>query len=105
MRVYLAGQMSGLPLHNFPAFHEAAARLRELGHEVVNPAELDDPDHEALAAIPREVFLRRDGPLLMGCDAIALLPGWWRSIGARWELAVALGIGMTVLDPETGEPA
>ena len=45
MRVYIAGPMSGIENSNFPAFHAAAAELRALGHEVVNPAELNpDPD-------------------------------------------------------------
>lgn len=38
-RIYLAGPMTGLPEHNFPAFHAEAARLRGLGYQVENPAE------------------------------------------------------------------
>ncbi|MBF3131496.1 DUF4406 domain-containing protein, partial [Pseudomonas aeruginosa] len=38
-RIYLAGPMTGLPEHNFPAFHAEAARLRSLGYQVENPAE------------------------------------------------------------------
>lgn len=38
-RIYLAGPMTGLPEHNFPAFHAEAARLRGLGYHVENPAE------------------------------------------------------------------
>ena len=38
--IYIAGPMTGLPDLNFPTFHTEAARLRSLGHEVINPAEI-----------------------------------------------------------------
>jgi len=38
-RIYISGPMTGLPEHNFPAFHAAAERLRKAGWEVNNPAE------------------------------------------------------------------
>lgn len=44
MKLYIAGPMTGLPDLDFPAFHEAAAKLRAQGHEVINPAEINaDP--------------------------------------------------------------
>ena len=45
-RIYIAGPMSNMPSLNFPAFHAEAARLRGLGYEVVNPAEVN-PDPTA----------------------------------------------------------
>lgn len=47
MRIYLAGPMRGYAEFNFPAFHAAAARLREQGHTVFNPAERDIERHGA----------------------------------------------------------
>jgi Domain of unknown function (DUF4406) len=32
IKVYLAGPMTGVPEFNFPAFHAAAAKLREEGY-------------------------------------------------------------------------
>ena len=55
MRCYIAGPMSGLPGLNFPAFHAEAKKYRDLGHDVVNPADLN-PDH----SMPWAECMRRD---------------------------------------------
>ena len=89
-RVYLSGPMSGIPDHNFPAFHEWAARLRAEGFEVVSPAEIE-------GAGSWEMCLRKDMRELPTCDAIALMPGWERSKGAHLELHVAHRLGMEVI--------
>lgn len=41
MKLYLAGPMRGHDNFNFPAFWDAARVLRERGHEIVSPAEID----------------------------------------------------------------
>lgn len=92
-RVYLAGPMTGLPEHNFPAFHAAAAVLRERGHEVVSPAEANAAHVGHWAW---EQFMRADLALLVTCERIAMLPGWARSKGASLEHHVATELGMPV---------
>ena len=91
-RIYLSGPMSGLPELNFPAFNAEAMRLRALGFEVVNPAELNtEPDtgwHECM---------RNDLKALLDCDTLALLPGWQRSAGAHLEMHVAHRVGMEIV--------
>ena len=91
LRWYVAGPMTGLPNLNFAAFHAAAARLRGLGHEVVNPAEIN-PDQGA----KWEDCMRADIKALMDCDAILLLPGWERSRGATLEHHIAKALGMYI---------
>lgn len=91
-RIYLSGQMSGLPDHNFPAFKEQAAKLRAAGYEVINPAELN-PD----PSMTWEECLRVDIRELCTCDAIALMPGWERSKGANLELHIAHRLGLEVM--------
>lgn len=91
IKLYLSGPMSDMPEHNFPAFHRAAMQLRAMGHIVVNPAEIDHGPHATWSDC-----LRGDLPHLVRCDAIALLPAWNRSKGARLELHVALELGMPV---------
>lgn len=83
--------MSGLIDLNFPAFHAEAARLRALGYDVVNPAEINvDPPGWQNA-------MRKDIAALLTCDVIAMLPGWEGSRGANLEWLIATELGMPVL--------
>jgi hypothetical protein len=91
MKLYIAGPMSGYAELNFPAFHAEAARLRALGYEIVNPAEIDiGPDPDWLSC------MRADIRELVTCDGIALLPGWDQSRGATVEHTLARGLGLRV---------
>ena len=99
-RVYIAGPMSGYADHNYPAFHAAAQRLRDAGWDVANPAE----NFDGRTNLPRETYLRADVALLVDCDAIALLPGWEESSGAKMEYLIARAFGMAILDAETFQP-
>jgi len=91
MRWYIAGPMTGYPGLNFPAFHREARRLRGLGHEVVNPAEIN-----ANPSARWEDCMRADIVELVTCDGIALLPNWERSRGAALEHHIAKALGMRV---------
>lgn len=90
-RIYLSGPMTGLPEFNFPAFHAAAARLRALGLDVVNPAEINVETggdwHD---------YLKADIKALCDCTALALLPGWMQSNGAHLELHIAHRLGLRI---------
>ena len=92
MKIYISGKMTGLPDFNFPAFHAEATRLRALGHEVINPAELN-PDTDATW----HECMRRDLAALLTCDALAMLDGWQDSAGAHLEMHVAHRVGMPIL--------
>ena len=87
MRLYVCGKMSGLPEMGYPAFHAEAARLREVGYFVENPA--NNPEQATWLDYMR-VAIRQ----MVTCDAVALLPNWMDSRGARIEhdLAISLGI-------------
>lgn len=101
-RIYVSGPMSGYVDSNFPAFNAAAAELRRLGFEVVNPAEINPgqppgPDADEVA---RKHFwrqcLRADVRELCDCDIVALLPGWEDSSGAHLEVHIAHRLGIKV---------
>lgn len=113
MRLYVAGPMTGKPQFNFPAFDLAAALLRDMGHDVVSPAELDDDiDRAAAMASPTGSaleygtgvkktwgqFLARDVRLLSddGIEGVVVLHGWQNSRGARLETFVARLNGLPV---------
>lgn len=88
-RLYIAGPMTGIEDHNFPAFNEAADQLRAAGYEVENPADQGVVDGWEWAD-----YLRHDLPLLLKCDGVALLSWWYRSRGAKLEHYVAVELGL-----------
>jgi len=85
MKIYLAGPMTGRPEHNAPAFNAAAAKLRAQQHQVFNPAENEVHDPPK----PLAFYLKTDLPEVCLADAVYVLPGWKRSIGALCETFVA----------------
>lgn len=112
MKLYISGPMSGKPMFNIPAFDRMARKLRERGHDVVSPAELDsaefrllclkskDGDIEQLkvdaiaAGLEPETWgdlLARDVKLLAddGIEGIVVLEGWGKSRGAALETFTA----------------
>ncbi len=96
MKLYIAGPMSNIPKHNFPAFLEAAALLREAGIGIISPAEIDSP------SIRKKAFASPDGGKIDGhtwggflardieivadkVDGVIVIDGWQKSKGARLE--------------------
>lgn len=107
MKLYLAGPMRGLPEFNFPAFRAAAADLRARGHEVWSPAENDeadgfDPTKDAAKSMRH--YMARDLPAVLAADAVVVLAGWRKSLGAGIEIFVAEQCGIPILDVVTLEP-
>lgn len=92
--------MRGYKDFNFPAFFAAANKFRAEGHEVFNPAEADLDEfgtvdnvqklYEADKEKIKRHVMRKDLLwILEHAEAIAMLPGWAQSAGARVELALA----------------
>lgn len=107
MRLYISGPMSGIPEFNAPMFDRVAQHYIDQGYEVINPVTLDEmwgmPDEASdlePGGVPspeaHRAFMRRDLPMVAGCDGIVMLPGWWGSKGANAELFVALASGLEV---------
>lgn len=97
--VYLAGPMTNVLDHNYPAFDRHAALLKGGGRKVINPA-----DHDRKAGIvigtPEgdEAAFRWDfEQIITKADGVAVIAGWERSRGARAEVELARLIGKFVV--------
>ena len=90
-RIYIAGPMTGLPDFNRPAFAAAAAHLRALGLEAINPGELHPHTH-----LPWSFYMRSALAAMLTCDSILLLRGWTNSRGAKMEFQIANALGMSI---------
>jgi hypothetical protein len=121
MKMYIAGPMSGIPQFNYPAFIKAAQHLRDLGHEVVSPAEMDSEEMKELAMASETGnwtdlggsgeswgdVLAKDVKLVADeIEGVTMLPGWEKSRGARLEAFVAMSVHKPVfrMHPESGIP-
>lgn len=92
--------MTGIENHNKPLFCDVAAKWRDAGWVVHNPAE--EPDGYTL--LNRPAYLKRDIQMVMDSDAVAVLPGWEKSKGACLEVHVAQSLRLPVLDAMTYLP-
>lgn len=90
MKTYIAGPISGRPDYA-ATFAKAADKLRLQGHSVFNPAAANQ-EGRSLKDIMGYLL-----PQLCECDAIAMLPGWWRSGGARIEWMLAKYLKLKVI--------
>ena len=89
--------MSGLPDHNYPAFHRAADVLRSKGFRVYNPAEF--PHDGAPEDFPiRIAFAAYANFICLEADTLVLLPGWEPSKGVRAEKALAENCRLRIIE-------
>ena len=99
--VYIAGPMAGKENLNREAFERAAQKLSTEGWTVYDPVEIGElygtaeeiqGDPELLAKV-----VKAELGFVARADAIYLLNGWERSVGAKRELLVALGCGLEII--------
>lgn len=108
MRLYLAGPMTGHPQLNAAAFRHATAWAVAQGWQPITPHGLDPahdgdcpdgpPETGRHGTHPRPCWLRTCLTAMLACDAVAFLPGWETSDGARLERDVAQQCGMPVFE-------
>jgi len=90
-RVYISGPMTGFPDFNFPAFRDASARLRGLGHCVLNPAR--NP-----LGLEYHHYMDIAMAMVRCAEVVVLLPGAETSKGSRAEVAYAVSLGLSVCE-------
>jgi len=117
MKTYIAGPMTGRPHYNVAAFRHAAAAWTDTGATAETPFEANsrvwrrhygrdfDPFTDTCdygdPLLP-EMFAE-DVVTMLGCDQVALLPGWEQSSGVSRELPIALLFRKPVFDAATFE--
>lgn len=94
--LYIAGPMTGIEAFNYPAFDKAAVDLRRRGYTVLNPTAIDADNPTPGKKQPWEWYMRKALQMLLRAQAVAVLPGWNESKGARLEVRVAHGLGMQI---------
>lgn len=106
---YIAGPMRGIPYFNYPAFEDAAQRLRNAGWLVQSPRENDKESGHAESrtgaaedAKPLKYYMATDLSQVCKSDAVFLLEGWEHSQGALLEFNVAQYLGIPVFRYEDG---
>lgn len=110
MKIYVSGPISGLVDGNVSAFRTAEKFLREVGHDVVVPHDLSPYPHDGVCPpsyasgfgkgsdqhSSASCFLRADLVALLECEALYMLGGWERSVGARLEFEVGALCGFEI---------
>ena len=83
--------MTGIDNLNRELFNEAERLLRECGENPINPHNFpEQKSYEEYLMIDLEM-------IAMAADAVALLPGWEKSHGAKKELKTAIELGLEVI--------
>jgi hypothetical protein len=85
--------MTGKPNFNHEEFDKWEISLQREGHHVLNPAK----QYYRVQGLDLTRYLQRDLIELLFSDAIALIPGWENSKGARVECLVALKTGKKII--------
>ena len=100
MKIYISGGITNAPDCS-KHFAMADARLRNEGHEPINPAAIGE---SLQSLIPFELeyddYMAVDEILLRMCDGIYMLKGYEHSAGALRELMIATRFGKEILYEE-----
>ena len=97
--VFVSGPYRGDTDSNIAKARELAIQLWQQGYAVICP-HMNTAHFDGLC--PDEVWLEGDIEMLKRCDAIALVDGWEKSIGANAEYKLACELGLEILSYRAG---
>lgn len=93
-RIYIAGKVTGLPLHEVTMkFGEAQKTIELLGFEAINPLALIN-DWKCDWSVAMKKCIKA----LLDCDAIVILPDWEQSKGAKIERQLAEDLDIQIFN-------
>ena len=104
MKIWLSGSLLGDSGHGIRKFEAAANRLREKGHEVATPGEVQPWQHDGedcpgpMTALghAQACFMRTRIPAMLLCDAVLMGEGWYDDRVERIERRAAIAAGLVV---------
>lgn len=89
MKIYISGAITNNPNYR-EQFEKAEMWLKSKGHEVVNPASIDN------LPLSYSEHLLLDFRLIEFCDCVYFIDGWQKSKGAVAEHSFATAIGKKI---------
>lgn len=92
-KVYISSKMTGLPDFNFPAFYKKAMELRNMGFEVLNPAEIGDKYGKYLKT---SFYRRKNLEMLLQADILFIFGDVENSKGVEFEKLIARELGLPI---------
>ena len=94
MKVYISGPIAGTTDY-LERFAKEDRKLKEKGHEVINPAAVNAMLPESTSY---EEYMKMSICMLDMCEGIYLMKGWEKSCKANREYGYAMAAGKVVVE-------
>ena len=91
MIIYIAGPITGVENYQ-ENFAKVERTLTSEGHKVLNPATLP----QGMGDLKK--YMQVCLPMIEAADAVVMLPGWEKSLGANREYGYALGLDKMITE-------
>lgn len=100
--IYISGRITGNKNWE-KQFKEAEEYLKSKGYKVIiNPLNLAEQVKKEIKNATYTDYMKQDIEILILCDDIYMLHGWWRSKGARLERHIAKVLGLGIVYQKRG---
>lgn len=101
--IYISGRITGNKNWK-KQFQQAEDYLKSNGYKVIiNPLNLAAQVNKEIKHPTYIDYMKQDIEILILCDEIYMLRGWWRSKGAKLERHIAKVLGMKIIYQKRGD--